>query len=779
MARLLPFFIFAIALTGFSTLMHAQKFGFAKILQDAPDRLTTFCVPADEQNIKLLSNEGIPIKYTAGNWLFISATPAWVEDRKSHGLLTDFYFEFAPPALLSDTARMHHYVNEVHAGSGGLGAAYTGNDVIIGYVDSGMDFNHPDFIDANGNNRVLRYWDQTMPDNASSPQPYGYGFAWGAAAIQNGSCTSVDNSAHGTTVVGQGSGNGLANGSNMGMAPNSKIIMVESDFTRPNWTLTVADACDYIFRVADTLGLPAVVNLSLGTYLGSHDGNDPAAIAMEALLDAKPGRIIVSAAGNAGAKGRHHQRDTPGVDTNFVCIANNVNASAALGPNHLFFDLWSDISDATWQFAMGVSELGPTYEDRGRSAFHAATESVGVTIYDTVWSYSGNRLLTYEIYTEYVSGNFHMQLVAKVDSLAKRYRFETTGSGKYDLWSGEWLGFNDQFWYPPAAGSYPDSIYYVGPDTLQSIVSSWNCSEKVVSVGNMRNRLGHIDNNNNQYYPATDMTPPGKLSPNSSKGPNRHDVVKPDIVAAGDVSLSAGPLWFLSNPANNYAIDSGGYHIRNGGTSLACPVVAGIAALYLERCPRATYQDFLNDIQSTAFANTFTGTLPNYAYGYGVTHALETMLQPTFGTVPTISSDWNSTLTSSSASGYQWYLDGSAIPDETNQNLTVSPPYGSYQVETFSSDGCPTISDPFVVTASLESLTSDDIFVYPNPSKDQLSIAYDKDIQDVRLVNMTGEEISLPLISGTTYSLEGVASGSYMILIFTQEGRYTSKIVRL
>jgi hypothetical protein len=461
-----------------------------------------------------------------------------------------------------------------------------------------------------------------------------------------------------------------------------------------------------------------------------------------------------------------------------VCIANNDNANAAFGPNHLFFDLWSDIPDATWQFAMGVSELAPTYADRGRSGYHAATQSVGVVIYDTVWSYSGNRLLTYEVYTEYVGGNYHMQILAAVDSVNKRYRFETTGSGKYDLWSGEWLGYNDQFWYPPAAGSYPDSIYYVGPDTLQSIVSSWNCSEKVVSVGNMRNRLRHIDNNGNQYNPA-DMTPPGKLSPNSSKGPNRHDLVKPDVVAAGDVSLSSGPLWLLSNPAYNTIIDSGGYHVRNGGTSLACPVVAGIAALYLERCPRATYQNFLDDLQSTAFANTFTGTLPNFAYGYGVTHALETMLQQDFGPMPTISSDWNSTLTSSSASGYQWYLDGSALNGETNQTLTIAPPYGSYQVETYSSDGCPSISNTFVVTASLENNVLSSLFVYPNPAQDQLTIGYDAQILEVKLVHLNGQEISLVPISGTTYSLEGIASGSYIVQVLTKEGRYTSKIVRL
>lgn len=773
MARLLQLSFLSLLTVIISTQVNAQKFGFAEVLRTAPDRVTTFCVPSNEQNMQLLSKEGITVKYSAGNWVFISATPSWIQERTASGKLSDFHFEFAPPALMSDTARAHHFVNEVHSGLGGLTPGYTGKDVIIGYVDTGLDFQHLDFKDANGNTRVLRYWDQTMPDNSSSPLPYGYGYIWSENQINSGACTSTDNNAHGTTVAGQGSGNGLANGSNKGMAPDSKIIIVETDFTRQNWTLTVADACDYVFKVADTLGIPAVVNLSLGTYFGSHDGNDPAAVAIEEMLDEKPGRIVVAAAGNAGAQGKHHQQGNPSAaDTNFVWFVNNPFANAALGPNTVFFDLWSDNADATWDFAMGVNKQGPNFEDRGRSNFHGATSSIGTVIYDTVWSYNGNRLLTMEVYTGYEGSNFNMQMLCRIDSVNMRYRFETTGSGKYDLWSGEWLGYNNQYW---AGGPYTN---YVGPDTLQSIVSSWNCSEKVVTVGNMRNRLGHIDGNFNQYYPA-DLTPPGKLTPGSSKGPTRHNLTKPDVVAAGDVSLSAGPLWLINNPAYYGSIDSGGMHVRNGGTSMASPVVAGIAALYLERCPRATYQDFLDDLHSTAFANAFTGTLPDNSYGYGVAHAQNALLEQTFGPAPTITSDWGTNVSSSSANGYQWYLNGIQLSGETDQVLLVNPPYGSYQVEAFNSDGCPTISAPFVLTASLEEHPEEMILLYPNPSKELISISTEAEIVAVSLTDMRGDEIQLKQVSAGTYDLQLVASGTYVINVRTSKGTYRSKIVRL
>lgn len=755
----------------------SQKLGFHDVLLQAPDKITTFCVPDNATNRLSLEKQGVKIKYSTKEWLFISATPAWIHDNWKSGAISNFYFEFAPPALLSDTARMHHFVNEIHAGSGGLNTSYTGKGVIIGVVDTGIDVEHPDFKTPNGKTRVLRYWDQSMPDNASSPALYGYGFIWDSSAINAGLCTSMDGSGHGCTVAGQAAGNGLANGMNKGMAPEADLIIVETDFSRPNWTLTVADACDYIFKVADSLDMPAVVNLSLGSYLGSHDGNDPASVVIENLLDEKPGRIVVCAAGNSGNQGRHHQQGNPTSDTNFVWFVNNGSNNAAFGPNTVFFDLWSDLDDTTFQFAFGINNQGPSWSDRGRTGFHGAASSIGTPIYDTVWNGS-NRLATIEVYTEINNGNFHMQFLARVDSAGLRYRFETTGSGKYDLWSGEWLGLNNQYWYGAPLAEFPDSIYYVGPDTLQSIVSSWNCSEKVISVGNMRNRKNHIDKNGNTYVSA-DNTPVGKLSPNSSKGPNRHNVVKPDITAAGDVSLSAGPLWILTNPAWNASVDSGGWHVRNGGTSMASPVVAGIAALYLERCGRATYQDFKNDITSTAYSDLYTGTTPNYAYGFGKIHGLNSLLEKTPPTPPTISSNWNGVLTSSTEAGYQWYLNEEPLLNETNQDLNIVPPYGDYQVLVINNEGCTAISAPFTVTVSLAEEDERAFSTYPNPATQTIRVNTEYEVISVVLIDLSGKTYPIKELGSGEYSLENIPKGAYIISIDTNQGEYSSKVIRL
>lgn len=62
----------------------------------------------------------------------------------------------------------------------------------------------------------------------------------------------------------------------------------------------MVDAVRYIIEQAATLGRPVAINLSLGDYYGSHDGLDPAALMIDQMLTAEPGRVLVCAAGNSG-----------------------------------------------------------------------------------------------------------------------------------------------------------------------------------------------------------------------------------------------------------------------------------------------------------------------------------------------------------------------------------------------------------------------------------------------------------------------------------------------
>jgi hypothetical protein len=691
-------YIFSLLFFLFANILFGQKFGIDGISQSQSFENVPFSLENTAQNMHLLKENDIAIKRTTENWIFFTSTTEWVRKQIKAEKLADIYIEFSAPTALDDTARVMHNVNQVHNGDAPLVSPYTGKDVIIGIIDQGLDHNHPDFIDANGNTRVLRYWDHSVTNPTQAPAPFNYGQIWYENQINNGTITSnEETTGHGTTVAGIAAGNGTANGKNKGMAPDADLIIVESQLNITNWSLTIADACDYIFRVADSLGKPAIVNISLGSYFGSHDATDPAAELIEFLLDQKNGRLVICAAGNSGRVPPYHVRSTLTSDTNFVWFKNNPTSNARFGQNTVFFDLWTDIPEADFSYSLGANLPSGTYEDRAATSFRHTSDNINITVYDTLRNVNGDQLATLEINTEYVNGNFHMLgLFRNVDSTSYNYRLSTTGNGSYDLWSGQEIRGNHIVNDIPTVTDFPPIVNYSLPDSLQSIVSSWNCSPKVVSVGNLRNRLGHIDYNGNQYYPATDMTPPGHLSPSSSKGPTRKNVTKPDITASGDVTLASGPFWILNNPSSfSGLIDVGGYHVRNGGTSIASPTVAGVAALYLERCGNSSWSDFKNDLTSSAQTDQVTGITPNLAFGYGKLDAFE-LMKRTNGTLSILGDTviCQSPITVSSnqlLNNYNWSNGGSTSTTTITQPDTIS-------LSGSNSQGCYIYSDTIEIT---------------------------------------------------------------------------------
>lgn len=751
---------------------NCQSFRYQENVENNYNRSCAFTIKNTTKNLEILSNSSVQLKYITKEFIYFSSTTAVVEELNKQYDFLNIGFEFAPPSLMADSARAHHFVNDVHSGSSPLNQSYTGAGVIVGVVDTGIEIEHADFRNADSSTRIIRYWDQTMADDASSPQPYGYGFVWDSTSINNGTCTSNDAQGHGSTVAGMATGNGLANGYHKGIAPDASIIAIETDFSRPNWTLTVADACDYVFSVADSLGLPAVVNLSVGSYLGSHDGNDPASVLMEQLIDDKPGRIIIGAAGNSGNLGKYHAHNDVTGDTNFVWIKNNPSGSQ--GPNTILIDVWTDTADANFSFSFGADTELPSWDFRGRTLFHDVYENLGGTVYDTIWN-GNNRIATIEAYPALENGNYNLVILANIDSTSYRYRFETTGSGNWDLWSGTGNGLNDLYSDVPTVLEFPAIANYIQPDAEQTIVSSWNCSEKIISVGNFTNRSGHTDKNLNQYAGSLTV---GLLSVNSSKGPNRHGVIKPEISAAGDISFGAAPLFYITNPAYNSGLDSSGLHARNGGTSMASPVIAGIAALYLERCGKANYQNFINDLTSNAYSDGFTGVTPNNAYGYGKANAFLTLQDQEIPNTPILSVHSNGTIESTLSDEYQWYMNDTLLIGENQQVLFVTPPLGSYFVEVINSDGCNSYSDSVRVYVGIEEHISKQYSFYPNPSSDEITINGDYTILKINAIDMSGKKFKLDRTSENRYNITNLQEGVYILEIQSDKGFFTFKFVK-
>ncbi len=512
---------------------------------------------------------------------------------------------------MNDTMLVRNRIKPVKQGASPLSQAYNGEGVLMGIIDTGTDFNHPDFKDSLGHTRIKFLWDQVPSSGSAVPQPYGYGIEWTETQINAAQCTHSDVAyyGHGTSVSGIAAGNGLATGHHQGSASKSDMIVVAIDFNKPG--PTVADAVQYIFDKATLLGKPCVINASLGDYYGSHDGTDLQTQLIENNLKNISGRAMVSAVGNAGGYKYHVKTQTQSTDTVFTWLHN--------GSTQEEYWLYGDSAQiVNLQVAVGADRNN--FSNLGRIGFKPYAYGLTSLKSDTLWS-NGHRIGVIKNASSInSSGVYELYLQIIADTANLFWRIETTGQGLHHAWNFDFVSSG-----LPSSSQYPNINHYIMPDTISTMVSGFQCSDEITTVGAFLN-LSH-------YYDVQDSLRnnggvAGTFSPFSSSGPTRDGRIRPDVCASGNFIFSALVLSFksvlIANTPTSVAQDS--MHVLGGGTSAASPVVAGLAALYLQRHPYATSADVRQAITSCAYQDNYTGfSLPNNVWGYGKLDGLATM----------------------------------------------------------------------------------------------------------------------------------------------------------
>ena len=516
---------------------------------------------------------------------------------------------------LNDTMKAQTRINQVHNGLTPLTQSYKGDGVIMGIIDSGIDFNHPDFKDSLGNTRILKIWDQ-RDTNGTGPAPWLYGTLWDSAQINGGTCLHNDLAyyGHGTGVSGLAAGNGRSTTARdySGGAPKSEFIVVALDFNGTYSPVAVADAAAYIYQQAAALGRPCVINASVGDYLGSHDGQDLQAQMIDALLDSA-GLAFVCASGNAGNLPIHLSYPLSS-DTNFTWFTST-------GYN-IHFVVWADTSNFNAaKLSVGCTQNG-TWIEKAQSPFTTIQSNLGIYSADTLKNAANDVLAVVNRYANIQGSAYFMEFLIVPDSATGyNYSLDLTGGGLFHIWS-----FDMYAAALPSVGNYPAIAYYKSPDTTHTVCSSFQCSDRTVTVGNYVNRTTW-ENVNNVWVTDPSITA-GDIMWNSSVGPTRDGRLKPEITAPGANTLSCGEISMLPAVIAGApdAVGVGGYHVVGGGTSASSPVVAGCVALWLQQFPTATWSDVKTAVTTCTIEDSFTGfALPDNKWGYGKVDAFGMM----------------------------------------------------------------------------------------------------------------------------------------------------------
>jgi hypothetical protein len=153
--------------------------------------------------------------------------------------------------------------------------------------------------------------------------------------------------------------------------------------------------------------------------------------------------------------------------------------------------------------------------------------------------------------------------------------------------------------------------------------------------------------------------------------------------------------------------------------------------------------------------------------------------------VPTITQNGN-TLTSSADEGNQWYNQDGLIPGATEKTFIPTENGTYYTVVTTSTFTCPSLPSNSILINYLsvpENAVIDGNFkLYPNPVNEELKITNEQlKIKRVILVDVLGKEVinaRQKNVNEATVNVAKIPAGFYQVKIETDNGTFTSKIVK-
>ncbi len=488
-----------------------------------------------------------------------------------------------------------------------------GAGVIVGVVDTGIDYDHDDFKNPDGTTRILNIWDQT---DAIGPNPpgFGYGSYWTSADIDALTSRAKDTHGHGSHTSGTAAGDGSAVGGTSapaftyaGMAPKADIIHVDASTTGSFSNSGMLDGVNFIFQRATAFGKNAVVNLSIGGQFGPKDGSSAFEVGMDAMAGA--GRNIVFSAGNDRGANIHGE-----------VFATVGGASATMSVNN------GAVTNRRFIIAgwyNGTENMNVTVTTPNGTVIGPVVLGAMNAAYPGTLTPNGNVYVENGIST---TTNGTRQVVIDVIN-PNGSLYNMTGTWTYTFTAvtlGPANGEIDLFRYFRSSTAFsPDFV--IGNQPTREIINAIGTGLNTIAVAAWQTRQNWTDCRSALWNGPANATfggpAVGNIATFSSPGPTRDGRMKPEIAAPGAEIASVNSADFTSTcPTGPTTLLPGLLHVINRGTSMAAPHATGAIALWMQKYGALTPAQVRALLAGRAIVDGFVtafGPVPNKDFGSG------------------------------------------------------------------------------------------------------------------------------------------------------------------
>ena len=574
-------------------------------------------ITIENQNcIDSLRQSGIQVNAAFGNIVTVTI-PEHAVGKLSHLTGVRHVSLARPLSLCNDTARTSSNVDPVQAGHG-MVTPLNGKGVILGVIDTGIDFNHVNLCGEDGRSRVVAAY---LPCDTSGTRPIVQGDTLPGSCYETADqikalTTDYVGSSHGTHTAGTAAGGYRENGY-FGVATQAELVacgIPEKELTDVN----IANALKYVFDYADRAGKPCVVNMSIGTNEGPNDGSSFLCRTFAELSG--PGRICVVSAGNDGNAPICLHDSIIGVgDTVTTLLRNYYGGLERKG----YVSMWSDGSQ--------VHHTRLVIINRASGALEYASPVLTVLPEDSVYSLSSEDDQAFAVYYTGVV-RFANAFEPRFDddgNLMQDGRFHSVWD--FDVTSvkaGHLIGLqyvadepvNLAGWCTKDAYFYTFGLEGVSGGTAAGSISDLATIDDVISVGAYSSRRFWTDSNGdlhvNYGYTLED------IASFSSFGPDERGITRPDVCAPGMILVSSANRYDEQSNRQYWpqsaVVDGVEYpYYINQGTSMSAPMVSGAVALMLQANQLLTPSDVRQVLarSSKRDSNVLNGDLSRWGSG--------------------------------------------------------------------------------------------------------------------------------------------------------------------